>query len=107
MQAVKAPPVFDPAEERIAAPRLLRLGLQHVLVSYAGAIAVPLIVGRALQLSLQDVAFLISADLLVCGIVSALILLIARHALGFIAPAAVLPGIIIGGLLAAHAEESH
>lgn len=68
MQAVDTNPGFDPVEERIAAPRLLALGFQHVLVMYAGAIAVPLIVGRALQLSPQDVAFLISADLFVCGI---------------------------------------
>ena len=31
--------------------RLAALGLQHVLVMYAGAIAVPLIVGRALKLT--------------------------------------------------------
>jgi NCS2 family nucleobase:cation symporter-2 len=37
---------------------------------YAGAIAVPLIVGRALKLDPQQVAFLISADLFVCGIVT-------------------------------------
>lgn len=48
------------------------LGLQHVLVMYAGAIAVPLIVGRALQLPPEDVAFLISVDLFVCGVVSIL-----------------------------------
>ena len=46
------------------------LGLQHVLVMYAGAIAVPLIVGRALNLSPEQVALLISADLFVCGVVS-------------------------------------
>ena len=39
---------------------------------YAGAIAVPLIVGRVLQLPPEDVAFLISADLFCCGIVSIL-----------------------------------
>ncbi|MDO5620309.1 MAG: nucleobase:cation symporter-2 family protein [Paracoccus sp. (in: a-proteobacteria)] len=49
---------------------LFTLGLQHVLVMYAGAVAVPLIVGRALQLDAEQVAFLISADLFVCGIVS-------------------------------------
>jgi uric acid transporter len=31
-------------------PKLLALGLQHVLVLYAGAVAVPLIIGRALKL---------------------------------------------------------
>lgn len=70
MQPAQPMTGVDPVEERIAAPRLMALGLQHVLVMYAGAIAVPLIVGRALQLSPQDVAFLISADLFVCGIVT-------------------------------------
>lgn len=59
-------------DEVLPAPRLLALGLQHVLVMYAGAIAVPLIIGRALQLEPKDVAFLISADLFVCGIASIL-----------------------------------
>ena len=70
MQHTQTAAGFDPIEERIPGPRLLALGLQHVLVMYAGAIAVPLIVGRALQLEPQDVAFLISADLFVCGIVT-------------------------------------
>jgi NCS2 family nucleobase:cation symporter-2 len=52
----------------LPAPRLLALGLQHVLVMYAGAVAVPLIIGRALKLPPQDVAFLISADLFACGL---------------------------------------
>jgi uracil-xanthine permease len=37
---------------------------------YAGAIAVPLIIGRALKLDPEQVAFLISADLFVCGLVT-------------------------------------
>jgi len=48
--------------------RLFPLGLQHVLAMYAGAVAVPLIVGGALGYSAQDLAFLISADLFVAGI---------------------------------------
>ena len=59
-----------PVDERLPTPRLMALGLQHVLVMYAGAIAVPLIVGRALKLDPQQVALLISADLFVCGIVT-------------------------------------
>ena len=65
-----APPAPDLVDQRLPAPRLFALGLQHVLVMYAGAIAVPLIVGRALKLQPEDVAFLISADLFVCGIAS-------------------------------------
>jgi hypothetical protein len=58
---------------RRADPPVLRaapLGLQHVLVMYAGAVAVPLIVGRALKLSPEQVAMLISADLFCCGLVT-------------------------------------
>ncbi len=57
-----------PVDEVLSPPRLITLGLQHVMVMYAGAIAVPLIVGRALQLSPEDVAFLVSADLFACGV---------------------------------------
>ena len=57
-----------PVDEVLPGPRLAALGIQHVLVMYAGAIAVPLIIGRALKLNPEDVAFLISADLFVCGL---------------------------------------
>jgi NCS2 family nucleobase:cation symporter-2 len=57
-----------PVDEILPVPRLLTLGLQHVLVMYAGAVAVPLILGRALKLAPEDVAFLISADLFACGL---------------------------------------
>jgi uracil-xanthine permease len=59
-----------PVDEILPVPRLAALGLQHVLVMYAGAIAVPLIVGRALKLTPEQVALLISADLFCCGIVT-------------------------------------
>jgi hypothetical protein len=59
---------INPVDQILPAPRLLTLGLQHVLVMYAGAVAVPLIIGRALKLPPEDVAFLISADLFACGL---------------------------------------
>jgi uracil-xanthine permease len=59
-----------PVDERLPLPRLAALGLQHVLVMYAGAIAVPLILGRALKLPPEQVAMLISADLFCCGLVT-------------------------------------
>jgi uracil-xanthine permease len=57
-----------PVDQKLPLGKLSALGLQHVLVMYAGAVAVPLIVGRALKLSPADVALLISADLFCCGI---------------------------------------
>jgi uric acid transporter len=59
-----------PVDEHLPNGKLAALGLQHVLVMYAGAVAVPLIVGRALKLSPEQVALLISADLFVCGLVT-------------------------------------
>ena len=59
-----------PVDEHLPSGKLAALGLQRVLVMYAGAVAVPLIIGRALKLSPEDVAFLISADLFCCGLVT-------------------------------------
>ena len=56
--------------------QLVPLGLQHVLAMYAGAVAVPLIVGGAMvgagQLERGDIVHLIMADLLVAGIATIL-----------------------------------
>ncbi|MGV9320250.1 nucleobase:cation symporter-2 family protein [Streptomyces sp. NPDC003660] len=57
-----------PVDEIPPARQLAAFGLQHVLAMYAGAVAVPLIVGGALRLSPADLAYLITADLLVCGV---------------------------------------
>lgn len=48
--------------------RLAVLAFQHVLVMYAGAITVPLIIGRALNLDAQAMTLLVNADLVSCGI---------------------------------------
>lgn len=60
--------LLDAVDERLPPARLVALGLQHVLVMYAGAIAVPLIVGRALKLPSEQIAALIDADLFASGI---------------------------------------
>lgn len=65
---VAAPPVPTAAHGHAAPAALLLLGLQHVLVMYAGAVAVPLIVGRALGLPPEHIALLVSADLFACGL---------------------------------------
>ncbi len=68
--SVTSPP-FDrtaAVDERLPFSLLLPLAVQHVLVMYAGAVAVPLIVGRALNLPPDQVAFLISADLFAGGL---------------------------------------
>jgi len=57
-----------PVDEMLPPARLGALGLQHVLVMYAGAIAVPLIISGALGLNPEQRAVLINADLLACGL---------------------------------------
>ena len=61
-----------PVDEIPPLRRLLPLGVQHVLAMYAGAVAVPLIVGGAMvgagQLEQSDIVHLIMADLFVAGI---------------------------------------
>lgn len=58
--------------KKIGKPEIFSLGLQHVLAMYAGAILVPLVVGGALQFTPQQIAFLVSIDLLTCGIATIL-----------------------------------
>ena len=64
------PSDVHPVDEVLPAGRLTLLGIQHVLVMYAGAVAVPLIIGGALKLPKEQMAQLINADLFACGIVT-------------------------------------
>lgn len=48
------------------------LGFQHVLAMYAGAVVVPLIVGPAIGMTQEQIAYLISIDLFTCGLASLL-----------------------------------
>jgi uric acid transporter len=59
---------IHPVDEMLPLPRLGALGLQHVLVMYANAVAVPLILGGAMHLPKDQIALLINADLFACGI---------------------------------------
>lgn len=59
---------LHPVNEVLPPHRLLVLGIQHLLIMYAGSVAVPLIVGSALHLPTKTIALLINADLLISGI---------------------------------------
>ena len=61
---------IHPVDELLPPGRLTLLGIQHVLVMYAGAVAVPLIIGGALRLPKEQMAQLINADLFACGLVT-------------------------------------
>lgn len=52
--------------------QMFSLGLQHMLAMYAGAVIVPLIVGGALGFGPKDLTYLVSIDLLMCGVATIL-----------------------------------
>lgn len=57
-----------PVDEILPPQQLAIFGLQHVLVMYAGAVAVPLVLGTAFGMTPVQVVSLISANLLTSGI---------------------------------------
>ncbi len=61
-----------PVDRMLPLGKLLAFGLQHVLAMYAGAVAVPLIIAGAAQLTKEQTAFLINADLFTCGLATLL-----------------------------------
>ena len=99
----QSPKVTSPVDEVPPTGRLLVLGLQHVLVMYAGCVAVPLIVGSALGLDTRTIGLLVNADLVVAGIVTLIQTLGVGKILGVRLPVvtgatftAVTPMILIG-----------
>ncbi len=44
------------------------LGVQHLLAMYAGAVLVPLIVGKAIGLDATQLTYLVSVDIMMCGV---------------------------------------
>ncbi|MTD41760.1 purine permease [Erwinia sp. CPCC 100877] len=54
------------------------LGLQHLLAMYAGAVAVPLLIGTGLNFNSEQMTYLISIDIFMCGIATLLQLTVNR-----------------------------
>lgn len=48
------------------------LSIQHLLAMYAGAILVPLIVGKGIGLSTEQLTYLVAIDILMCGVATIL-----------------------------------
>src|SRR5262245_65926680 len=59
-----------PVDEVLPPTKLAVYGFQHVLAFYAGAVIVPILLASAIGLKGEDLVYLISADLLTCGIAS-------------------------------------
>ncbi|HUO23378.1 MAG TPA: nucleobase:cation symporter-2 family protein [Caulobacteraceae bacterium] len=59
-----------PVDEILPPGRLLVLAIQHVLTMYAGAVTVPLVISSAIHLDAVQTAYLVSSDLVACGLVT-------------------------------------
>src|SRR5918994_308921 len=64
------PDAVHPVDEILPPPRLAVYGFQHVLAFYAGAVIVPILLAGAIDLTPEQLAYLINADLFTCGIAS-------------------------------------
>ncbi|KMT22117.1 nucleobase:cation symporter-2 family protein [Clostridium cylindrosporum] len=58
----------DKVNEKLPLYQLLPLGLQQVLAMYAGVIIVPMIIGKGIGMTPEQIAYLVAADLFTCGI---------------------------------------
>ena len=63
-------PAPHPVDALLPPGKLFVLAIQHVLTMYAGAVTVPIIVSSALHLAADQTAYLISSDLLACGMIT-------------------------------------
>lgn len=54
------------------------LGLQHLLAMYAGAVAVPLLIGQGLGFNQEQMTYLISIDIFMCGVATLLQLTVTK-----------------------------
>lgn len=52
----------------VSNPKAAILGLQHLLAMYSGAVLVPLLIGTALNFSAEQMTYLVSIDIFMCGL---------------------------------------
>ena len=55
-------------ERNVNHGRAAILGLQHLLAMYSGAVAVPLLIGTALRFNSEQMTYLVSIDIFMCGL---------------------------------------
>ncbi|MFS1664255.1 nucleobase:cation symporter-2 family protein [Streptococcus sp. zg-JUN1979] len=60
-------------------PQAAVLGLQHLLAMYSGSILVPIMIAAALNYSSEQLTYLISTDIFMCGIATFLQLQLNKH----------------------------
>jgi len=56
----------------VSTPKAAVLGLQHLLAMYSGSVLVPILIGAALQFNSTQMTYLVSIDIFMCGVATAL-----------------------------------
>lgn len=56
----------------ISAPKAAVLGIQHLLAMYSGSVLVPILIGASLHFSSEQMTYLVSIDIFMCGVATAL-----------------------------------
>lgn len=59
-------------EQEISSPKAAILGIQHLLAMYSGSVLVPILIGASLHFSSEQMTYLVSIDIFMCGIATAL-----------------------------------
>ena len=60
-------------------PQAMVLGLQHLLAMYSGSILVPMMIGQALGYNSEQLTYLVSTDIFMCGIATFLQLQLNKY----------------------------
>lgn len=60
------------AQKEVSQQKAAVLGLQHLLAMYSGAVAVPLLIGSALKFNAEQMTYLVSIDIFMCGLATLL-----------------------------------
>ncbi len=56
----------------ISNPKAAVLGLQHLLAMYSGSVLVPILIGNGLNFNAEQMTYLVSIDIFMCGVATAL-----------------------------------
>ena len=56
------------AQKEVSHKKAAVLGLQHLLAMYSSAVAVPLLIGTALKFNSEQMTYLVSIDIFMCGL---------------------------------------
>ena len=60
-------------------PQAMVLGLQHLLAMYSGSILVPMMIGKALGYNTEQLTYLVSTDIFMCGLATFLQLQLNKY----------------------------